>query len=127
MSVPEQKVPEKSKSDLRYEELQKEIKALTEKMEQYKPQMKISHSIPDHFDPKDLETTCPDCKKKIDEFKLKVGEEYALAHGLETAQKLYKERAVHSHKCKECGLGVKDEELKDPDRGCVLCGNKQAR
>ena len=85
------------------------------------------HTIPNHFDPKDLETTCPDCKKKIDDFKLKIGEEYATAHGLETAQKLYKDRAVHSHKCTNCGLGVSEDDLKEKERGCVLCGNKQAR
>lgn len=128
MSVLEQKQPEKSKSDLRYEELQKEIKVLIEKMEQYKPSsMTTSHKEPSHFDPKDLETTCPDCKKKIDEFKLKVGEEYADAHVVEKAQKLYKDRAIYTHKCMNCGLGVNDEELKDKDKGCILCGNKQAR
>ena len=130
----EQKPPEKSLADQRVDKILEKIAELKKELEKPIPSNEEKH-LPQamqkvqlsHFDPKDLETTCPDCKKKIDDFKQKVGEEYAAAHALENAQKLYKDRSVHTHKCTNCGLGVNDEELKDKDRGCVLCGNKQAR
>ena len=127
----EQKPPEKSLADQRVDKILTRIEELKKEMEQYKPPIKTethSHDESRHFQASDLENvSCPNCKKNVDELKQKWGEEYADAHVLEKAQKLYKDRAVHSHKCTNCQLGVSDEELKDKDRGCVLCGNKQAR
>jgi uncharacterized protein with PIN domain len=115
MSVQEQKQPEKSKGQQRYEELMQQISDIQKKMKEYEPpQANTSPLKTKEEDPFDHVHTCPTCKAKLDK---EISD-----RAREETDKAFKERAKYPLQCEGCGLGVKIEET-----SCPGCGSKQAR
>ena len=116
--MPEEPKPmEKSLADQRVEKILTEIHKLETEIQEIKkvPEIPLKTEPKHHFDPKDLETDCPECKKNIEDW---IGS---------ISSKTLKERASYPFVCDHCGTGIaKTEEEARKIEACPGCGSRGA-